>query len=33
MIHKSRLEESLLSSTNEERQRMGNGILNEIQTL
>jgi hypothetical protein len=33
VIHKSRLERSLLLSTNEERQRMKNSVLNKIQTL
>ncbi len=33
MIHKSKLERSLLSSIDEERQRMKNDILNKIQTL
>jgi len=33
VVHKSRLERSLLLSTNEERQRMKNGVLNKIQTL
>ncbi len=33
VVHKSELERSLLSSTNEERQRMKNDILNKIQTL
>jgi len=30
VIHKFKLERSLLLSTNEERQRMKNGILNKI---
>ncbi len=33
VVHKSRLERSLLLSMNEERQRMKNGVLNKIQTL
>ncbi len=33
VIHKSKLERSLLLSTNEERQEMKNDVLNKIQTL